>query len=266
MKYIKSYNSFIFESANSNIVDEILTSLSDDIQYLIGKYEESYRKNFNREPSSYDKELIRLKIIWDMVKAIEIYTLPTDSLVTVSSTISNKGNLEISAQIQRGGEVYNFNTEVIYAGGYNIQQLHFRYITKTNLPKTGSSVVTKEYADKIKKLSKLEKLNNEIQSLQNRIKTNQDLIAVNSKMLDSEILEILKKEDSNIDVTWKDIVSRGADKNYNDQVDFQKRQNEYIKNRIEFWKRKNIGWKVEDVESAKKQIQKLEQKIKQSLI
>jgi hypothetical protein len=116
MKYIKSYNSFIFESANSNIVDEILTSLSDDIQYLIGKYEESYRKNFNREPSSYDKELIRLKIIWDMVKSIEIYTLPTDSLVTVSSTISNKGNLEISAQIQRGGEVYNFNTEVIYAG------------------------------------------------------------------------------------------------------------------------------------------------------
>ena len=200
-----------------------------------------------------------------MVKAIEIYTLPTDSLVTVSSTISNKGNLEISAQIQRGGEVYNFNTEVIYAGGYNIQQLHFRYITKTNLPKTGSSVVTKEYADKIKKLSKLEKLNNEIQSLQNRIKTNQDLIAVNSKMRDSEILEILKKEDVNIDVTWKDIVSRGADKNYNDQTDFQERQNEYIKSRIEFWKKKNIGWKVEDVEGAKKQIQKLEQKIKQSL-
>jgi hypothetical protein len=261
MKYIKSFNSFVSESVKNNVVDEILTSLSDDIQYLIGKYEESFKEKFERDPSNYDREMFRLNAIWDMVKAIEIYTSPTDSLVTVSSTISNKGNLEISAQIQRGGEVYDFNTEVIYAGGYNIQKLHFRYITKTNLPKTGSDTVTKEYADKIKKLSKLEKLNNEIQVFQNRIKANQDLIAANSALSDSEILELIKKNDNNIDVTWKDIVNRGAEKNYKDQADFEQKLAEYIKSKIEFWKIQNINWKAENVKNSRIQMEILKKKI-----
>jgi hypothetical protein len=229
------------------------------------RYEKSFVERFGREMSKYDKELTRLTIIWDMVKSIEIYTQPTDTLVGVISSTSSKGNLEINAVIKRDNIEYDYKTEAIYAGGHNIQVLHYRYITKTNLPMTGNSTIAKEYAERIKKMTKLEKLNKEITDLRNRISRNDGIIAKNSKVSDDEILDMIRAEDTTVDVTWKDIVSRGADKNYNGQADFQERQNEYIKNKIEFWKRKNIGWKVEDVESAKKQIQKLESKLEQMI-
>jgi uncharacterized protein YukE len=261
MKHLKSLNQFLLESnSNKNIVDQILEALENDIQNLLQKYEKSFKEKFEKEMSDYDRELTRLNIIWDLVKAVEIYTQPTDTLVDIYSTTSAKGNLEISAIIKRDENQYNFTTEVIFAGGHNIQTLHYRYITKTNLPRTGSSTIAKEYAEKIKKLSKLEKLNKEIESLQNRIKTNGDIIAQNSELSNDEILDIIRAEDTNIDVTWDIIVSRGADRNYKDRNDFEQKQKEYIDNKIEFWKKKNIVWKLDDIKNAEKQIKKLEVK------
>lgn len=265
MKHIKIFQNFIFESNSENIIDKILTALSDDIQYLIGKHEEDFEKNFERPMSPYDKELTRLNIIWDMVKAIEIYTLPTDILVTVSSSISPKGNLEIFAQIQRGDQVYPFTTEVIYAGGYNIQRLHYRYITKTSLPKTGTKTVSTVYADKIKKLSNLEKLNLEIERYEERIKKNEETLQTNRSKTEEQIWdEIRSKKDYYEWPTWQEIVKRGADKNYDYSEDmFNQKRIEDYKRKIAFWQSMNISGIERQTVAYQKDLVKLRKKLEQ---
>jgi hypothetical protein len=264
MQHIKLFEEFIIESNKDRLIDKILIALADDIQYLIGKHEEAYEKQFETPMTAYDKELTRLNIIWDMVKAIEIYTQTTDTLITVTSSISNKGNLEISAQIQRDSNVYNFNTEVIYAGGYNIQQLHYRYITKTTLPKTGNIQVSTEYATKIKKLSKLEKINKDIRRYENLIESNEKRLKLNVAKKDSDIWqEIKSKPDYYEWPTWKEIVKRGADKNYDSEDDFNQRKEEDYKRRIEFWKSMNINSIETQTLSYQKEVIKLRKKLDQ---
>lgn len=267
MRHIKLFEDFILESNSENIIDKILTALTDDIQHLIGKHEEAFQKQFERPMSAYDKELTRLNIIWDMVKAIEIYTLPNDVLVTVSSSISSKGNLEISAQIQRGDHVYPFNTEVIYAGGHNIQRLHYRYITKTSIPKTGSKAISTVYADKIKKLSKLEKLNLEIERYEERIKKNEENLQTNRSKTDKQIWdEIKSKKDYYEWPTWQEIVKRGADKNYEYSEDlFNQKRIEDDKRKLEFWKSMNISSIERQTVAYQKELIKLRKKLEQSI-
>jgi hypothetical protein len=267
MKYIKLFEQFITESTSDNIVDKILTALADDIQTLIGKHEEAFEKHFERPMTDYDKELTRLNIIWDMVKAIETYTLPTDNLITISSYSSPKGNLTISAQIERDDTVYNFNTEVIYAGGYNIQRLHYRYITKTNIPKTGNTTISSQYQEKIKKLSKLEKLNKEIESYEIRIKRTEEKIEVNSKLTDEEILNVLKSgKDWYEWPTWSEIVKRGADKNYdNDENVFNQKREEHIQFKIKFWKDMNVDSQRKYLADYQRTVNKLNAKLKQMM-
>lgn len=267
MKYIKLFEQFITESNGDNIVDKILIALSDDIQTLIGKHEEAFEKHFERQMTDYDKELTRLNIIWDMVKAIETYTQPTDSLITISSYTSHKGNLTISAQIERDGTVYNFDTEVIYAGGYNIQRLHYRYITKTNIPKTGNKVIASQYQEKIKKLSKLEKLNKEIESYENRIKETAIGIETNSKLNDEDILKLLKSDKDWYEwPTWSEIVKRGADVNYdNDENVFNARREENIQFKIKFWKNMNLEFPRKYLVDYQKKVNSLKAKLKEMI-
>lgn len=267
MQYVKPFEEFILESNSNNPVNHILTSLADDIQHLIGKHEEAFQKHFERPMTAYDKELTRLNIIWDMVKAIETYTLPTDKVITVSSSISPKGNLQIYAQIQRGDQVYPFDTEVIYAGGHNIQRLHYRYITKTTIPKTGSNTISTQYANEIKKLSKLEKLNLEIQQYEARIQKNEEELRVNRLKTQDQIWnEIHSDKDYYEFPSWAEIVKRGADRNYDYSEDlYNQKREESLKDYYDFWKRRNITWKEQDIKAAQGEVTKLRKKLEQHL-
>lgn len=267
MQYIKLFEEFILESNSNEVVNEILTALTDDIQHLIGKHEEAFQKQFERPMSAYDKELTRLNIIWDMVKAIETYTLPTDKLITVSSSISSKGNLEIFAQIQRGDQVYPFTTEVIYAGGHNTQRLHYRYITKTSIPKTGNKDISTQYANEIKKLSKLEKLNLEIQRYEESIKKNEETLQINRSKTDKQIFdEIRSGKDYYEWPTWQEIVKRGADKNYEYSEElFNQKRIENDKRNLEFWKSMNISSIERQTVAYQKEVVKLKKKLEQSI-
>lgn len=267
MKHIRLFEEYLAESTKDNLVNQILVSLVDDIQYLIGKHEEAFQKQFEKPMTAYDKELTRLNIIWDMVKAIETYTASSDSLITISSSISSKGNLEIFAQVQRDDKVYFFNTEVIYAGGYNIQKLHYRYITKTDLPKTGNQQVSKQYAEKIKKLSKLEKLNQEIRQYEDKIKQTESQLQLNLLKTNDQIWDELKKRDDHFEwVSWEEIVKRGADKNFKYSEDYYNQEREdYIQNRLNFWKTINIKGLENRLIAFQKELVKLNKKLEQTI-
>lgn len=252
----------IFESKGSNIIEDLLEKLKKHISDLLQKYEESFEKTFERKMGEYDKELAKWMITGDMVASIEKYTQPTDELVSVDATTSRKGNLEIYAKIKRGDEVYQLNTEVIVAQG-EIQRAHYRYLTKTNLPKTGNKEYTSKIAEKIKKLTKQQKIEKEIDNFEKQIKKTEEGLEQNQGKSDDEIFDILTGEEHSnfMTVTWDEIVRRGADKNYNGKSDFEQQQKESIKRRIDSWKSINIKSKIDYIKALKKNIDKLNVKL-----
>lgn len=259
---IKLFEEFS-SSYKSSIVKEIINKLSDDIDNLLKEYEKYYEKNFERPMSDYDRMLSRLTIISDMVKSIESYTQDGDILKSVSSSVSPKGNLEINAVIERDGKDHRLDTEVIYAGGYNIQRLHYRYITKTSLPRTGKSDLSKEYQEKIKNLTREQKIRQEIEGYEKRIADNDKRVKEAEPLSDEEILDLVNKEPDVFQwPTWEEMVARGADKNYDySEEKFNLEKEKDIARKIDFWKMKNIKWPSENSKELKKVIDKLKKKL-----
>jgi hypothetical protein len=142
------------ESLDKNIVNTILDELEPTIKDMVSQIEEWYVEKFKQSVTDYDREMFRFSLIVDLVKAVESYTKPTDKLISISAKRSGKGSIQISAQIERDGTVYPFETEAILAGGHSIQQLHYRYITKTRLGRTNNSEITTVFKNKVKQLSK----------------------------------------------------------------------------------------------------------------
>lgn len=273
MERFKTFGQFINESKQDNIVNVILDSLEPTIIEMVAATEKWFVEKFEQEFTKYDRELARLNLIFDMVKAVETYTQPTDSLLSLNVSKSAKGNIEISAQIQRDGTTYIFNTEAIYAGGHNIQRLHYRYIVKTNIPKTGVSTITKEYTDKIKKMSKLEKINKEILHFQSRLEKNNSEIYINSKKSDKDIIEIISEvgygRTSNggwyasqlMRSDWNKLEDNQKERFNNSESEFNTYQDEMTQNGISAWKSRNIKWKEEDVKVCHKNIAQLQKKL-----
>jgi len=254
MNKFKTYGQFLNESNQDNIVNVILDSLEPTIVEMLAATEKWFVETFKQEFTKYDREYARINLTYDMVKSIEMYTLPTDSLLSMNVRKSVKGNIQIDAQIQRGENTYSFQTEAIYAGGHNIQRLHYRYIVKTSIPKTGATEIAKEYADKIKKMSKLEQINKEINSYKQRIKIEQEKLEVNSKLTDDEI----KAKSDYVWPTWKEIVKRDAAKNYNnDEAYYYQEQERSIQAQIDSWKRINVTSIQTWLVSVNKSLQKL---------
>lgn len=68
-----------------------------------------------------------------------------------STYLSTAKGFTISCKVSRDNQECYFNTDCIYAGGYNIQCLHFRYIVKTKLPSIKDGINDNSIIAKIKK-------------------------------------------------------------------------------------------------------------------
>jgi hypothetical protein len=251
------------EVLDKNIVNTILDELEPTIKDMISQIEERYVEKFKRPATDYDREMFRWSLTVDLVKAIESYTKPTDKLISINARKSGKGSIQISAEIERDGTIYPFETEAILAGGYNIQQLHYRYITKTRLGRTSNSEITKIYQNKIKQLSKIEKINQEIESYQNQIDRLNNEIEANSKLSDKEIINLVTSApDYYLWPSWEEMIKRDAARNYdNDEAAYNKEKTDAYNNIAPGWKRKNITWKQDRIKSLQTVINKLQKKL-----
>ena len=253
-----------------NDKNPLISRLLVELKPLIADIIEDTRQRYKKEDkvySEYDAYFTEIVLKYDMVRALEKYTLPTDKMSEVDVRNSSKGSLQIRCIIERDGNKYPFNTEVIYAGGYNIQKLHFRYLTKTTLPYTGQTAETQKLKAELTKLSKGEKLQNEIENNKKVIEYNQKLIDINSKFTDKEILVKYEAGDNSSGTpykwpSWEEIVKRGVAQNYkNDEKYFNQQKKEAQEGNIAFWKKKNIDWKKEAIKTAQQNIVKAQKKL-----
>lgn len=120
-------------------------------------------------------------LTWDLVKSLAKYCQAGDILIGEPWLSREMGVIVIGCRVNRDGVEYNYETQVISAGGYNIQCFHYRYLTHTTLPKAPDPTAW------IKKLTKEQKLEQEIEGYQKRIENAQNKIKELDLMSHQEI-------------------------------------------------------------------------------
>ena len=269
IKKFKLFLESINESSNSNFSQTVLTALEPTIAQMTetikNKIIKMYAdKNINYKFTKYDEENVRLGLIIDMLKSFEKYTEPTDKLVSIRPQSGAKG-IEIYAKIERDGQIYDYYTDAIGAGGYNIQSFHYRYITKTKLPNARvKSTLALEYIEKQKKLSKVEKINNEINYIERDIEKINNNLAEVENVTDQDIAKMLKDEGhySHNNPSWEQIIKNDAARNYNNsEAEYLASVEKTERHGIDFWKKQNIQWPTDRRKSLEKQLVKLRSKL-----
>jgi hypothetical protein len=243
-----------------NIKEEILHQLEkpmNDITIRIIESEKAiYLKKTGKELTITPRieEMIRLSLVIDLMKALQNYILPTDELEQMNWYEGVKG-IEIHARINRSGETHHFMTEAITAGGYNIQRFHYRYITKTKMPRVMSDLA-REYVEKQKQLNKVERLEKEIENYQTRITDYQIRIDHLTPMSKEELIVELGNHPI---LSWRvknDYKWENLDKNYYKQTkeEWEMEQQQLIERGVV----EMLNW---DVNGPKRYIKDFEKKI-----
>lgn len=196
---INKYEDFLFEKTNERTFkDQVLTALDPTISQICERIKQNIikaykkEKNIDYEWTLFDERTTRIGVIIDLLKSFQKYTKPSDALVTIKPNEGMKG-IEINAKIERDGQEYDYYTYAVYAGGYNIQREHLRYLTKTKLPKVNSDLAS-EYIAKQKALKKADRLKQQVEGAKERIKYFEDRIAEMGSLTDEQWAEKLKAE------------------------------------------------------------------------
>jgi hypothetical protein len=221
-----------------------------------------------------DRKFLELSLVADLMKAVGKYIKPTDKIVDIRFRNDNK--IQIVATIARDGVNHSFITDWIEAGGYNIQSFHYRYIVKTSLDALSVNPFYDKFKEKIKALTKIQRLEKDLADNERRIKrSNENLEEAFrlEKLSDSELekearqWENSRGDDSwkQVDITWETIVERGADKNYDySREKFENSRKEYKQSLINHFlimkgKSKSV---LNSIKEYQKEKAKIEAKIK----
>ena len=278
------YDQWLNEAnANTNrLIENILENIEPVILELLEKYKEDYFKEFEEAPSKFALLSFRLGLIYDLLRSIEKYTSPTDELIESNVRLGIKRNFEVDLKISRNNVEYTLHTEAIRAGGYNIMRLHYRYITSTNLPKTEYDVYSKKYAERVKRLSRVEKLQAQCDVFKGNINRLEEEYETNKSMTDEQILEFVLLDQRKwylISFEVEGFIKRNYEKlpdtmkdpalpEYiakDDTAKFEKKREEIIKRVTDVFKVYRIEWVYKNLVGVKTQLSKTEAKLNNEL-
>ena len=203
-------------------------------------------------------ESAELGAVVDLFKAVGRYLKTTDTLVSMKAFSGTTG-VEIIATIGRDGNEYKFNTDGIWAGGYNIQREHVRYIVKTDLPKDGDKEFAKQIIDAQKKMTKIERMQNDLNDLNKNLAKFESQISEALNTTDAEIIAIQRENEDN-DWYWSTSYDQ-IDKERLSEEQFNEMIQNGQKNVIKNWKTRHIEWPQNNIESIKKAIKRTENKL-----
>jgi polyhydroxyalkanoate synthesis regulator phasin len=242
------------EAVGKRFVDTLLNELQPTIDKMV---EASIKALEKKDPefnaTKLDREYIELGIIYDMLSALERYTKPTDKLISVSASGSSSGSMTINVVLERDGVQETLRTEVIFAGGYNIQRLHYRYLVKTSLPKNNATPEADAVKDKIKRMTKLQKYQAEIDELEKRIEAAEAKLAIaNSMKSDDDIKKYIFSHPEESKKIYHHTIDNPQEfeKFYGQDDDWKER-----------WMKRYRDWPTRDIENLKTAVAKLQAKI-----
>ncbi len=163
-KYVK----YFYATENPSI-DLLLKKTQPLINELIVKQKALYLKHFEKPMSNWEVEMYEIGLIFKMVNALNQYLKSTD-LITNFTLTRQQGKFEIQATVKRDDKPYSFYTELIPAGGHNIQEFHYRYITKTDLPSSSENNAVENLKAKISTIKKINTIDGDSDRIKNNIK------------------------------------------------------------------------------------------------
>jgi len=262
------------------IIDKILIKIEPLIDERTARYVENYnttrdknnvlyeaqRAQYQKTPNSYYNvprgetrytytgelkqwmiEDYEYALVSDFIRALARYIKTTDSLI--SFEVTNAVPVTLSGEIEREGQRFTFDTDIIPAGGYNIQRFHYRYITKTELPSMEESAA--KWINNLGKLKVLEENMKELLRRQAKLVTD---IKSKSELTEDQIWE--ESQYSSWDYTWREGETRGA----KSQEEMDERKLRYREEEVQ---RHNtqLNFLKRDLKEIPKMIAKLEEKI-----
>ena len=208
MKYA---NQFIQKTNNSSVrtvLSNMLPQIESQIERVV-KWEEA-QKNA-RPVTEFGREIIEMTLIYDLVRSIGSYTQDSDEVVSFETGISMKGNFELVGTIKRDGQDHRFSTEVIIADGM-INRAHYRYITKTSLPKVASKEAM-EIKEDIKVMNKRRDIQSYANIIEKQLIEAKESYATLSVMSrEDHRAEVMKQDWAN--VKWSDLCEETKEFSY----------------------------------------------------
>ena len=258
-------------NANSekSALEQILEQVRPYQEKVVENAVENARKK-GEQIKQKDIELLKLVLIADLYKAIGNYIENSDKVKDLTYNLSNN-SIEVSCVIERDGTDYAFKTEVILAGGYNIQALHLRYIVKTKLPRKSSNPDFEAIKIKLSNLKKEDALLEQIAKLEEQKNIYESRIPQGSekylKMSDAEIEKISRADKDNeldwayFDSTYQEHKERHPE-SYSSEEGFLFYQNTRRADHIERF-RNNLSHRSDRVavKNYEKEIEKLKGKL-----
>ena len=207
-----------------------------------------------------DAEYAALHCTIDLTKALGKFIRKEDELVKSTMSV-NKGLIEGQIIIKRNGEEHYVDTHSIYASG-DVQRLHIRYLVDSSLPRiTGKTPAQITLETEKKKMSKLEKIQENIRLIEKSIKRCQEEIKKYKKL---NLKSIISDNKEKYPFTPGNYVSDDKpgsihknEETYNNFItQMSERSLESNKNRITFSERQ--------IKDNTKRIEKLKKKLSES--
>ena len=209
-----------------------------------------------------EREYYEANVTFKLIRSLEIYTQPSDKIVEFS-VLNDRGNFAIELIINRGGTEYFLNTETIIADGC-INVAHYRYITKSDLPKTGNKTESLRLE---KKLKEIKSKNNKIDRTKEDIKRTKDYIVRLKKQVSEfnkltkqqKVDKILKECPQNV---WSEMNDFGREY-YKTPENLKMHNDEMMKKDLKEQKRRIDILKNYRLKDAKKDLNKYQDRLKQ---
>ena len=250
-------------TTKNNPLKVILTNMKPQIEKGVEMCVAQEEKMSGRKASEFSIECIEMSLIYDLYKSVVSYTRDSDDVKNFESGVSLKGNYELSGTIVRDGKEYGFICEAIIADGM-INRAHYRYITRTSLPK-GNMDEANKVKTIIKKYNKVKSIETYRDQLIRFKQEAQDKYDEGMKITREQHKQTLVEEgkwlENNYDELYKEgfAQSRGWNKEQ-DYIEFIDKANEgQIDSRIE-----HIGWSLTRVNQLTKSIKNEEVKLKKA--